>query len=408
MSGAAALVLLLLCGAPAPAAPNAAASPAPARDAPPWASLLGSGLLTLQDAATLPAGKFTISLTVDNRDRDPLGLDLVDGAIAWNLGVTRWAEVYGHHVFSRSVAVPDTPVLPPPPLDTLLAPGTAPPRRPYYSIYSPVPYVDDSGPIRFGSDIPGEGVLGGKARLFGARRARPALALAVDVKFPLTRELRYLKAGAGTGGIDLRFGVASEWQAARTSLVVATAFTRVGRPFVPDRRIESRNGIVVATDEALVLPHRVDLGAGVRRRLTSTLAAVGELTTVFEVGHRTRIVDRARPIDVLGGLQLRWKNVRATAALRYHGNALASMAVRPSPLAGLVDMRHVSEEALAAYLGGIGLAGAHEFLRPGAHRLLVPPAGGPPLPEGARVIPDTYRIRSEHQVGFVLLWGIGF
>jgi len=28
-----------------------------------------------------------------------------------------------------------------------------------------------------------------------------------------------------------------------------------------------------------------------------------------------------------------------------------------------------------------------------------------PLPAGARRLPETYRVRSEHQVGFVLLWG---
>jgi hypothetical protein len=48
------------------------------------------------------------------------------------------------------------------------------------------------------------------------------------------------------------------------------------------------------------------------------------------------------------------------------------------------------------------------MLRPRTHRLLVPAAGGPPLPPGSRVIPDTYRIRSEHQMGFLLLWTMTF
>ena len=132
---AAALVLALgLAAQETPTPPSVPAAPAAPS---PWTSLLGSGLLTLQDTNTLQPGKFTLAFTVDNRDRDPLGLDLVDGAAAWNMGVTRWAEFFGHHVFSRSVAVPDTPVLPPPPLDAILAPGTTAPRRPYYSLYSP-------------------------------------------------------------------------------------------------------------------------------------------------------------------------------------------------------------------------------------------------------------------------------
>ena len=48
------------------------------------------------------------------------------------------------------------------------------------------------------------------------------------------------------------------------------------------------------------------------------------------------------------------------------------------------------------------------MLRLGTHRLLVPAPDGPPLPAGSRVIPATYRIRSEHQVGFLLLWAMTF
>lgn len=374
----------------------------------PWSALLGSGLLTLQDTATLAPGRFTVALTIDNRDRDPLGLDLVDGAVAWNVGLTRFLEFYGHHVFSRSVAVPDTPVLPPPPLDAIVPPGTALPRRPYYSLYSPVPYVDDSGPIRFGSDIPGEVILGAKARALQPKGARPGLAFLAEVQIPLTKELRYLQAGAGTGAVDARLGAVAEWRRRRWSFLARTAFTRVGGPAYPDRHIESRNGAVVATDEALVLPHRLDVGVGVRRTLLSTLAAVAEVTTVFEVGHRTRSLDRARPVDLLAGLQFRWKRLRMTAALRDHTHALTSMQVRPAPLAGLVDMTQVADAEIARYLRAVGLGGAESFLRPGSHRLLVPPAAGPPLPLGSRVIPETYRIRSEHQIGFVLLWALGF
>jgi hypothetical protein len=84
------------------------------------------------------------------------------------------------------------------------------------------------------------------------------------------------------------------------------------------------------------------------------------------------------------------------------------MKERPSPLAGLVDMTRVSASDLAAYLGQAGLSEAVPQLRIGTHRLVVPAPGGPPLPAGARVIPDTYRIRSEHQFGFLLLWAMTF
>ena len=97
-----------------------------------------------------------------------------------------------------------------------------------------------------------------------------------------------------------------------------------------------------------------------------------------------------------------------TAALRDHMHALHSMAIRPSPLAGLVDVSRVSDADLLGYLSTVGMGEAMPMLRLGSHRLLVPAPGGPPLPPGSRVIPPTYRIRSEHQVGFLLLWGMTF
>ena len=70
------LAAILLAGpAGSPAAPEAPLT---------WGALVGSGLFTIPDTSTLPRGRFIAGVTIDNRDRDPLGLDLVDGAIAWN------------------------------------------------------------------------------------------------------------------------------------------------------------------------------------------------------------------------------------------------------------------------------------------------------------------------------------
>ena len=385
-----------------------AGSPASSEAPLTWGALVGSGLFTIPDTSTLPRGRFVAGVTIDNRDRDPLGLDLVDGAIAWNYGLTGWSEAYGRFIFNRSVAVPDTPVLPPPPLDEILAPGTTAPRRPFYAVYPPTPYVDDTGAIHFGAGTPGDGLVGAKARALAPSGWRPAAAAVLELQFPMARNLRDLQHGAGTGGFDLRLGGIAEWPRGRWSFVASTAFTRVGTPPYPDRRIEWRDGRVTVTDEPLILPHRLDVGVGVRRVLRPDLAAVGEATTVFDVGHRTRIVDRARPIDVLAGLQYRRRRFRVTAALRDHLHALQSMAIRPSPLAGMVDVTEVGNVDLARYLSAIGLSDAVPMLRLGVHRLLVPAPGGPPLPPGSRVIPNTYRIRSEHQVGFLLLWGMTF
>jgi hypothetical protein len=306
------------------------------------------------------------------------------------------------------VAVPDTPVHPPPPLDQLVPPGATPPRRPYYSLYSPSPYVDDTGVIHFGAGHPGDGMVGFKGRALSPDRWRPGLVGIVEVRFPLVKNLRDLQAGSGTGGVDVRLGTAAEWQRGRWNLVLSTGFTYVGQPAYGDRRIEARGDAVVATDEPIVLPYRVDLGLGLRRELRPYLAVVGEVTTLFETGRRSSSLDRARPVDMLVGVQARYRRFQLTAALRDHRNALPSMQMRPSPLAGLVDVTRVTDENLAVYLREVGFTEAAQFLRLGSHRLLSPPPESPPLPEGARVIPAQYRIRSEHQLGFLLLWSVSF
>ena len=43
-----------------------------------WPSVAGSGFFTLADARTLPPGRVLLGAAVDNRDRDPLGIDLLD------------------------------------------------------------------------------------------------------------------------------------------------------------------------------------------------------------------------------------------------------------------------------------------------------------------------------------------
>lgn len=374
----------------------------------PWSALLGSGLLTLQDTATLRPGRISLAATIDNRDRDPLGLDIFDGAVAVRAGLTSWAEAYGQFILNRSVAVPDALVNPPPPLDQIVPTGTVAPTRPWYSLYSPSPYVDDTGRIRFGAGHPGDALLGLKARALEPRGARPGLAGSVDVRFPLARNLRDLQAGAGTGGTDLRVGVVAEWRAGRWDVVAATGFMHVGQPAYADRVIESRGGSVVVTDEPLVLPYRWDMGLGVRRDLTGWLSAVGEVTTVLETGRRTTSLDRARPVDLMLGVQLRHKSLQMTAALRDHRNALPSLSVRTSPLAGLVDVTGVGADDLAEYLRQIDFGGAEQHLRPRTHRLLVPPPIDVALPAGARVIPQEYRITSEHQLGFTLIWAVTF
>jgi len=370
----------------------------------PGFSLAGSGLLTFPSTATLPPGRSTAGIALDNADRDPQGLDLLDYDLVFAVGVTPRLEAYGRGAFSRVVAMPELPTLPPPPLDVLVAPGAQAPAGPFHSLYFPIPYVNKRGTARFGDFVPGDAVVGAKLRLSEGQGAKPALAAGLEVKIPLTKKLEDLQSGAGTGGVDLSARVMAEWRLGRTSLSAATTYTRVGAPAFGDR-IFSPGAV---RDVAFELPDRLDVGVGLRRFLTARLAGVVEVTTFLEIGKRTKVADSARPVDFLAGIQRSFGRLRLTLGLRYHGNSLPSMASRSSPLAGLVDLTDVAERDLAGYLQAVGLPGAAPGLRPGSQKIVAVPAGAPKPPPGARVIGPTYRIRSEHQVGSVVLLGWSF
>ena len=384
----------------------AAAGPGAAQDTA-WLSLRGSGLATLPDARVLEKGRVLAGVGVNNRDRDPLGLDLLDGSLLFAAGLGGGLEAYGEAVLSRVVAMPELPVLPPPPLDLVVAPGAFAPARPHYALFPPVPYVNKRGTARFDDWVRGDAVLGVKYRLAEGAGRRPELAVAGELTLPLARDTAKLQSGAGTGAVDLGARLTAGWGAGPTRLVATASYTRTGNPPLVDRRVTVAAGAPVVEDLPLVLPDRFELGVGVRHALGERLAAVAEGSAVFEVGARTETLDSKPPADLLAGLQSRWGRVRLTAALRYHARSLRSGEERTSPLAGLVDLTDVEEAALAAYLRAVGAGAAVPALRARTQRVVAVRNPGT-LPPGARVIPATYAIRSEHQVGFVIALALAF
>ena len=390
----------------APPAPSASPSPSP--HAAPAPSLSGSGLFTLPDTSTLAPGRFTLGLALDNRDRDPLGLDLFDYAVAWSAGVTPRLETYGRWVFSRVASLPEPPVLPPPHLDLVVVSGPVPPH-PYYAIQPAVPYVNRRGTARFGAFVPGDVVLGLKVRLAEASGGRPALALGGEAKVPISRKVPDLQSGSGTGAVDGTARLTAQWRPGRYDLLASAAYTWTGRPPLGDRAIVTGAGALAqVVDVPLVLADRVELGVGVRRAVSRRVAAAMEVTAALDVGARTATVDEAAPIDAIAGIQARFGSGRLGLGLRYHGHALPSGERRPSPVAGLVDVTAVGDEALAKGLAAIGAEAAEPHLRGGSQRLV----GGAPaevaLPDGARIVPPDYVVRSEHQLGFVVVWAWSF
>ena len=379
---------------------------APAED--PWLGLAGSGTLTLPGAATAAPGRLAAAIGVDNRDRDPLGIDIFDGRVDFTLGVRPRLELFGHLTFSRVTALPEVPVLPPPPLDLILPAGTPAPPRPYYALYDETPYVNHRGDVRFGEFVKGDALLAVKLRLREAVGRRPALALALELRPPLTRDRHALLSGSGSGSYDAGLRAIAEWGTAPWSLVANAAYTYTGATPDGDRILSADARSVAVQDEPLRLADRLDFGLGARRALSRRVAAVLESKLQLPVGGRTLIADAKAPLDFLAGMQGRFGRARVTLGVRYHAHSLPSGELRRSPLAGFVDLTDASDADARGYLAAIGLGGASDQLRSNVQRAVAPTRSGVPLPPGARVIPETYAIRSEHQLGYVLLLGWRF
>jgi hypothetical protein len=373
-------------------------------DEPAFVSLGGLGLLTVPDTRTLPRGRVFAGFTLDNRDRDPLGIDLLDAGLAVHVGLTPRAELQAHVVLSRVVSLPEPPLVAPP-LDLVVAPGAAAPARPYYAIQWAAPYVDKSGTARFDAWVPGDVTIGGLVRLWDATPSRPALAARFAISVPASLRPRALRSGSGTGGTDVALSAVGGWSRGGFDVLAVAGYRRRGRGTLGDRLIVADLANPPAIhDEALDVPDRIEAGVGGRRRFGNGRAAlVTEARGAWSVGARTATLDDRRDLDLLGGIQLRLGAARLTAGLRYHAGALPSGAPRATPLVGAVDVTALSDAALASYLGAVGPASVAAALRPGAQHVVV--GGTLPPPAGAHVIPATYVVRSEHQIGLVAVLG---
>jgi hypothetical protein len=393
---------LLLAGAGAPAVAEDAATP--------WLSLSGSGLITLPGTTTLARGRISAGMTVDNQDRDPMRLDVVDVSAAWVAGLGRGLETYGHAVLSRAVAVSPRATLFPSPIDIIVPRGEPVPQRPYYPQYAPIPYVNRTGRSQVGQWLPGDAVFGVKKGLRSSSGIVPALAASGEIKLPLTWGLADLQAGSGTGALDERARITAEWGGPSRSVVASMAYTRRGTPRWGDRVIvfDPAGGAQV-TDLPMRLPNEMGLGLGVRQVVTPRLAIVAEATKAAQVGGHTQEFRGPGPLDVTTGAQVRWRGAALLAGVRYHVNSVPRLSQYDSPLGGLADLSQVPDAALTSYLGAIGASGAVPFLRHRGQSGLQIPDGSPPLPPGARILPADVVIQAHDQVGYFMMcaWTFG-
>ena len=391
---------LLVAGVAAPAAADDVTMP--------WVSLSGSGFITLPGISTLERGRFNAGFTVDNQDRDPLRLDVVDLSAAWLAGLRPGLETYGHAVVSRAVAVSPRATLFPSPIDILVPRGLPVPQRPYYPQYAPIPYVNRTGRSQISQFLPGDAVVGVKKTLRASSGLVPGLAASAEIKIPLAWGLADLQGGAGTGAIDEHARITAEWEGRARSVVASVAYTHRGTPAWGDRVIVFDPSGVNVTDLPLRLPSEVGLGLGVRQVVTPNVALVAEVTKAAEVGGRTDAFREPGPLDIAAGAQLRWRGMAVTTGLRYHANSVPRMTRYASPLGGLADLSQVGDADLVPYLSAIGASGSLPFLRHRGQSALEIPARGPSLPDGARLLPADLFVRAHDQIGYMLVCGWTF
>jgi hypothetical protein len=409
---------ILACGlSTAPAstetnqAPSTDAATADSTDAPqePWPSLNGSGLMLLQDTSTLPPKHLNAGFTIENQDRDPTRIDVLDFSLAWTYGISRRAETYGHVVTSRAVAIADRTTLLPPPLDLILPQGSTIPDRPYYPLYSELPYVNRSGSSQLGRFVLGDAVFGGKVRLLSADGLRPALAVSAELKIPVTRALSKLQSGSGTGAWDETMRFTTEWRAGSRSIVASLDYTHVGAPPFGDRLILFGPGAGAGTtDLPLRLESRLGMGVGIRQVLSKRMALVAEATRSVPFGGHTLALDAAGPLDISVGTQVRWSHLFLTTGFRFHVNSVPFSRTYAMSLGGLVDLTSVSAGDLRSYLTAIGAADALPEILARRQIAVAAPAGGPPLPSGAQTLADDYVVKSHDRVAYVFAWGWSF
>jgi hypothetical protein len=398
--------------APAASSPGAAVpaqrEAAPAATAPTWVSTSGSGLLSLPDVATLAKKHLDLGISFDNQDRDPLRLDVVDYSITWDYGLASNAETYGHVVVSRAVIVAERPTMFPPPVDVIVPSGALTPARPYYLLYAPFPYVNRTGSSQFSRFVPGDAVFGGKLRFAKPSGWRPGLAASLELKLPMTRELAKLQSGAGTGGFDQTFRLTAEWRSRRQSLVASAAVTHVGKPPFGDCVIVATPEGATPTAMPILLASRLQLGLGFRHVLKPSVALVAELTKVAPFGEHSVAFEAPGPLDLSAGAQLRWRGLHLTLGVRYHANSIASFGTHPNPFGGMTDLTGVEPGARDAYLTAIGAGPSIPYIRDRSQIAVFTPANGPPLPEGALVLPPIYTVRSHDRIASLLVLGWSF
>jgi hypothetical protein len=356
---------------------------------------LSAAMLSVQEAGVLRAGLFEVAFRLDNYDRDPLGIDVMDGVVTCRLGVARGLEIDLGYEITRSVSSPGAHPVPPPPLDIVVASGARPVGA-YRAMYWPLPYLKHY-PARVDEMVPGEYTLGIKGRLFRQRGLRPALALGLEITAPGDTARYSLSKGSGSGSVDVGLRAAASWRHRRLRVSANLGATFNGAVDPGDRFISVSDHQL--EDATIRRPYFLHSGLGVGFRVWRGFSLLAEASGWAPFGGHTPMQSEYGATDVFGGLDLRVRGLTLALGVRQHLNPQQNgMSLPTGPLAGAVDLSGASEAAQNAALASIG-ARDH---RVGTNLIVLGWPNGLPLPEGAQRIPDHYDTHTTGNAGFIV------
>ncbi len=354
----------------------------------------GGGMLGVREADVLPARSAVVGMGLDNFDRDPLGLDIVELPLRLRVGLGKRFELSGSAVISRAVVIAQDQPWPPPPADISLAPGAVAPTGPDRAVYWQAPYLGHHS-SSIGDFVPGDTTLGLTWQVCGPYSARPALTLTASVTIPNDTDYGELRRGANNARLSEGLLIAATWRHERWSWS-ADVGGRVSPAYRPDRVI-GEEGLRF---EQLHPPVLGTWGLGTRFRATRRLSFSGEFVGFQSVGGHTATLDGIGAVDFLLGAHLNMGRGVLSVGFRQHLDAPPDGSVhRTGPLAGAVDLSGAAPEAAREFLRQLG---APDVLpRPGASRLVLGVGPDVALPAGAVRVPETYAFSTTGNDGIV-------
>ena len=338
-------------------------------------------------------GTFNADFYVDDRDRDPWGIDVFDIGFRFRYQSGDKMEYFANVVVDRAVALPEAPAVPSSPRDLIFA-G---PSRVIPSVFEGEhPYLDKRGDERVDAFIPGT-VTVGLSRIL--RREGLAIGLSAALNIPMAGNLNALRSGANSGRPDAVFALLASREFLGGRIHGRAGFTLTGKGSWTDRSFSVSGNSVQLTEAHPPIGNRLDAGLAWVRPLFETVAVSLEARTKKEFVGDER-VDAVSPLDVMLGLHKRFGHLSFSASLLDHLGALPSGALRANPLAGAIDLSNVAVADRNAFLASVGLGAAAGQVRDGAHIVAIG-VTSTTIPTGAVRIPPTYNIRSEHNLGYI-------